>query len=473
MESKECKTDNVKILIKTKEKRSMKKRLLSLLVCAGMVGSMLTGCGGSGGASGGTQGGTTQAASAQAGTEAGTKGQEASGEAVELTFWSMAQRKDFEDKIIAAFTEKNPQIKITPTYYSTDDIKANLKVAASSGTLPDMWYNWGGSLASYYPANGLTYDFTEYAKEHNWDDKYLASSLELCTLEGQLSGIPQSVAMMNLWYRQDIFKQFNLEVPKTFEELETVCETLKAGGVIPFATGGQYGWHVMRYIQDLLEYYGGAEEHDGLNNMTTDWGTSEAVTKAFAKFKEWTDKGYFNEGFLTEDPNDCRMYLYNGTCAMIIDSPTMASQILNAEQDTSLYSFFAFPTESNGDGSGRMAAYVKMTQVNKNVTDAQLDAIVKFWDFYYSADENPEFSNIEQPIALKGAQLPESLAIADGVMELMDACGIYTQMDQALPAQVADQMFAAQDNVVIGNMKPEEVGASVQTAIQSYLAENQ
>ena len=78
-----------------------------------------------------------------------------------------------------------------------------------------------------------------------------------------------------------------------------------------------------------------------------------------------------------------------------------------------------------------MAAYVKMTQVNKNVTDAQLDAIVKFWDFYYSADENPEFSNIEQPIALKGAQLPESLAIADGVMELMDACGIYTQMDQA------------------------------------------
>ena len=46
-------------------------------------------------------------------------------------------------------------------------------------------------------------------------------------------------------------------------------------------------------------------------------------------------------------------------------------------------------------------------------------------------------------------------------------------MDQALPAQVADQMFAAQDNVVIGNMKPEEVGESVQTAIRSYLAENQ
>ena len=158
---------------------------------------------------------------------------------------------------------------------------------------------------------------------------------------------------------------------------------------------------------------------------------------------------------------------------MIIDSPTMASQIVNAGQDTSLYSYFAFPTESNEDGTGRMAAYVKMTQVNKNVTDAELDAIIKFWDFYYNPDENPEYSNIEQPTAIKGAELPESLSMAEGVMELMDACGIYTQMDQALPAQVADQLYAAQDGVVIGDMQPEEAGASVQTAIDAYLAENQ
>ena len=142
----------------------MKKRLLSLLVCAGMVGSMMTGCGGSGSSSGGTGNEGTTAA-VQTGTAAGNESGEEAAEPVELTFWSMAQRKEFEDNIIAAFTKKYPEIKITPTYYSTDDIKANLKVAASSGTLPDMWYNWGGSLASYYPANGLTYDFTEYARD--------------------------------------------------------------------------------------------------------------------------------------------------------------------------------------------------------------------------------------------------------------------------------------------------------------------
>lgn len=447
---------------------NMKKRRNMLLTCAGAVvlaAGLISGCGKT--ASEENKG---VSENASVSSEAQIPGE---GGSVSVSFWSMAQRKEFEDKIIAAFMEENPNITITPTYYSTDDIKTNLKVAASSGTLPDMWYNWGGSLASYYPANGLTYDFTDYAEEHDWKDKYLSSALELCTLEGQLSGIPQSIAMMNIWYRTDIFEKYGLEIPQTFEELETVCGTLKENGVIPFATGGQFGWHVMRYIQDLMEYYGGKEEHDGINNMTVDWSSSEAVAKAFAKFKEWEQKGWFNEGFLTEDPNDCRMYLYNGTCAMIIDSPTMASQIVNAGQDTSLYSFFAFPTESNEDGTGRMAAYVKMTQVNKNVTDEQLDAILKFWDFYYDSEKNPEFSNIEQPIALKGAELPESLAIADGVMELMDACGIYTQMDQALPAQVADQMFAAQDGVVIGDILPEDAGTAVQAAIDTYKAENQ
>ncbi len=394
-------------------------------------------------------------------------------EPVEISFWSLAQRKDFEDEIIAAYMEENPNVTITPTYYSTDDIKANLKVAASSNTLPDMWYNWGGSLASYYPENGLTYDFTEYAKENGWEEKYLGSALELCTLEGQLCGIPQSIAMMAVWYRQDIFDQYGIEVPKTFEELEAACATLKENGVTPFATGGQFGWHVMRYIQDLLEYYAGAEEHDALGLMQSDWSSQEAVTKTFEKYKEWSDKGYFNEGFITEDPNDCRMYLYNGTCAMIIDSPTMAQQIVGAEQDPALYSYFAFPSETNEDGTGRMAAYVKMTQVNANVTDAQLAAITDFWSYYYDSERNAAFGSIEQPIALKGAELPESYALAEGIMELMDACGIYTQTDQALPAEVADQLFAAQDGIALGEIAPADAGTTVQNGIVTYQAENQ
>ncbi len=442
----------------------MKRRVLSVLLATGMIVSMLAGCGSDG------QESTDDTNTADQAED--TEGTDSSDEAVSISFWSLASRKEFEDAIIEAYMEQHDNVTITATYYSTDDIKANLKVAASSGTMPDMWYNWGGSLASYYPANDLTYDLTDVAAENGWDEKYLTSALELCTLEGQLSGIPQSIATMTMWYRKDIFEQYDLEVPTTFEELEHVCEVLKENGVTPFATGGQYGWHVARYLQDLIEYYGGAEEHDGLNLMTEDWASSEAVTKALEKLLDWEEKGYFQEGFLTEDPNDCRIYVYNGTCAMIIDSQTMANQIILAEQDPSLYGFFGFPTESNADGTGRVAAYVKMTQVNKNVTDAQLEAILDFWDFYYDEASNPSYTSVEQPTAIIGASVPENYAISEGTLELMDSVGIYTQIDQALPAEVFDQVTVAQDGLATGDLTPEGAAETIQTAITSYLANN-
>ena len=68
----------------------------------------------------------------------------ASDEEVTLTFWTPTWRKDAESQIIEDFMAENPNITIEPTYYSTDDIKTNTKIAASSDTLPDMWYNWCG-----------------------------------------------------------------------------------------------------------------------------------------------------------------------------------------------------------------------------------------------------------------------------------------------------------------------------------------
>ncbi len=62
----------------------------------------------------------------------------ASDEEVTLTFWTPTWRKDAESQIIEDFMAENPNITIEPTYYSTDDIKTNTKIAASSDTLPDM-----------------------------------------------------------------------------------------------------------------------------------------------------------------------------------------------------------------------------------------------------------------------------------------------------------------------------------------------
>lgn len=382
-------------------------------------------------------------------------------EEVTLTFWTPTWRQATEEPIIADFMAKYPHIKIEATYMSSDDIKANTKIAASSNTLPDMWYNWGGVLADFYAENGLCLDLTAYAEANNWNDRFLAGALEQCSYNGQLIGLPQNLIGLVMYYRTDIFEQYNLSVPTTFEELEAVCDTLVANGIIPMSACSST---LMRYHEALLEYYG-ADEHDALLLLQGNWAESEAVVKSFAKMNEWYEKGYFPKTVLTEDSNSSKALIYSDQAAMIMENPGMASEIVANNYDTNNYSWFAFP-----NGSGRVSAYAKLCQFNSNISDEKLQAAMLFWDYYYSEESIAAHTNIEQPTATRAVALPETYALADGMLELIDENGSFAVMDLKVPAEVMSQYFAISEAVILGTTTPEAAAAEMQATIDSYLA---
>ncbi len=384
-------------------------------------------------------------------------------QAVELTFWSPTWHKDADEQVIAAFEAQNPDIDIVPSYYSSDDIKTNLKVAASSNTLPDMWYMWGGgNYANYYAKSDLCYDLTAYAQEHGWTDKYIPSALELCTYDGRIIALPQVYTGLVMWYRTDIFAEYGLKPPATMEELDAICATLKENGVTPFSTGAK---HIYRYGEALLEHYAGAQGHDELNALEADWSQSEAVAQAFAHLKRWGDAGYFQEGFITDDGANAKMYVFSGSTAMVIDNSGMASDVVANGYDSSLYSFFPLPV-------GRVSAYVKVSQFNKNLSPEKLEAAMRFWDYYYSQESLDAHDSIEQPTAIAGAKLSEAMSLADGMLEAIDGAGSYTTTDLHVPSQVMDVIFASGEAVMLGEMAPEDLGKAVEAAAKTYRAAN-
>ncbi|MCQ5187619.1 ABC transporter substrate-binding protein, partial [Streptococcus parasanguinis] len=87
-----------------------------------------------------------------------------------------------------------------------------------------------GSLGGFYAENGLTYDLTDYARENKWEEKFTQTSMDLCTLDGKLSGYPTSYNVLGVYYRKDIFEQNGIEVPTTFEDFEAACAKLKENG---------------------------------------------------------------------------------------------------------------------------------------------------------------------------------------------------------------------------------------------------
>ena len=68
-------------------------------------------------------------------------GMSAMAETIDLTFWTLQGRSDAYDVLTEEFNAAHDDINVTVSYFDTDGIKDACKVAASSDTLPDMWFN--------------------------------------------------------------------------------------------------------------------------------------------------------------------------------------------------------------------------------------------------------------------------------------------------------------------------------------------
>ncbi|MHC5374181.1 ABC transporter substrate-binding protein [Enterococcus sp. LJL120] len=387
------------------------------------------------------------------------------GDTIDLEVWTLNTKTKSMDQAIEKFNSSQDKISVTASYFTIDTLKQNLKVAASSNSLPTFWFNYGGIQGEYYQTNEISYNLDEYAATNNWDEKFDSGALELAKPAGTLIGYPISVNALGIYYNKEIFEKYNLTVPTTIEELDQICKTLKENGVTPLATAGKYGWHTMRYIEQFIEYYAGSEIHDELTALETSWD-NDAVTKAFEKFQEYVDNGYFPEGFVTADPNDLKLSLYSGDVAMNLEGQWFESQMLGDEQDPEKFGSFYFPS----GGTNRLSGFVELFQFSNSLSDEELDAAVEFIDTYFS-DENVE-ANIDEfnlPVPQEnGYQIPDNLPIAQYLIDGLDQNGAFTILDQAFPSEVADVLYSCQDAIANGTMEPNEAGSKIQSAIESY-----
>lgn len=386
-------------------------------------------------------------------------------EKITVDVWFGSDAMEQKKAIVEQFNEMQDEIEVIAAFYDTDGLKDALKIAASSGTLPETWRTYGGSLGEYFVDNNLALDLTEYAEENGWNEKFNFGTLELCKYDGKIYGYPSAYNVISIWYRKDIFEKYEIEVPTTFEEFEEACATLKENGVTPISTAGLYGWHIMRFVELLIEHYAGAELHDSLNRFETSWDCEEVIN-ALTKYKEFCDKGYFPTGFITADPDNTNFAVFSGTAAMDVDGQWFDSNIVTNEQDINLYDTFAFP---NG-GTNRMSAFVDMHQFSKDISEEELDATMKFMDYYLSqevVDQYPDAYNL--PLPINGAEIPEGQPHVEKVFETSAQNGTFTITDQAFPAEVADVLFNVQAAIANDEMTPVEGAAKIQEGVKAYL----
>jgi len=193
--------------------------------------------------------------------------------------------------VIAGFKEETG-IDVETTYFSDmDTFLTTVKTSIVTDKGPDVLTWWSNFKLIELVKEGLLYDLTSLYEPI--PGKYSPGILDAMSYEGKIYGAPFSSSAWIMFYSKTVFETYNLQIPETWDEFMSVCETLKTNGVTPiaFTIGG--GWTSFFWFQEIMASNYPDAYYDVCQGRKS-W-TCDEVKQTFLIWKDLIEKGYFTD----------------------------------------------------------------------------------------------------------------------------------------------------------------------------------
>lgn len=446
----------------------MKKRMMKLfaLSMAALMAASLGACG-SGGEKSESGGGNDAASGAKEGSK-------------EIVYWNIATEdvdKDIVNKALEKFnseTESGYTVTSVPT--QNDTYKEKLVVAMSSGECPDMYTSWSGGPMFEYIDSGFAQQIDDLFNESEIKDKLMEAAVSQATYNDHIYAVPYvNVSLAGVFYNKEIFDKYGLSEPQTLSELENICETLKANGIIPFALANGSKWTGSMYFMSLAARLGGLEP---FQNAVSGEGsfTDDCFIQAGEKIQEWVNAGYFPEGVnsLSEDDGQAKQLMYQESAGMLLcGSWYTATFATDSEEFYQKIGWFPFPAVEGSDADPAIQIGTVGDQfISFNCEGEKLEAAFECAEAHLS-DEVIDYMVERGKIPpIQGIEEKITDPVAKEIVEAANAAPeIQLWYDQYLPPAVATAHLDGLQEVFGLTMTPQEAQESMQKAMDDYLSQ--
>lgn len=251
---------------------------------------------------------------------------------VTLRFLDYDQGNDavYMKKVIAAFEQKHPNVKIQRTEQSFDQVMSTLNLRLSDPNGPDVaTINNGWQSMGTLSKAGLILNLDKYADLYGWRNQMPATILreQQFSADGKQMGVGSLFATpgarlttIGLYYNKKMLAGAGVTPPKTFAELESAFAAVKAKGDTALALGTQqktFATNPLFGVQALLG------NKDDISNFV--YGQNGAkleqtgIAEAASKLQEWEKAGYFNSDYAGLDLDGGRKAFSDGKAAFHFD----------------------------------------------------------------------------------------------------------------------------------------------------------
>jgi raffinose/stachyose/melibiose transport system substrate-binding protein len=250
------------------------------------------------------------------------------------------------NRINSLFTQKHPNITIqfeavVPEVFDSVNLSA-----FAEGKGADIVFLRSYDKGSALYDRGYLYDLTDVIPNL---DAYNPTYVDAWSSDnGVTYGVPSVGVTQGIYYNKALFAQYSLTEPTTWDQLMTICETLRTAGVTPFAQGAADTWTLYENIYSGLgaNFYGGELGRQALMEGTETVTNSDFVD-AFVMLDSLTT--YFPNNFIDLGYEDLRTQFAEGDYAMLISGSWEIAVLEQMGADTTKIGWFPAPVKHGGD----------------------------------------------------------------------------------------------------------------------------
>lgn len=242
-------------------------------------------------------------------------GGELSGNLVMWSSFTQGPRAEWINAMAKKFQEAHPKVKIKVETFSWDEFNTKWTTGLNSGQVPDLSTALPTQVVDMINSDAIV-PLGEVI-DGIGRDRFPAPALKEGEKDGENYSVPLYSHAQVMWYRKDILKQHNLEVPKTWEELAKAAETIgKSGDFYALSVPmGSNDFMATRYLNFYMRSHG--------ETLLKEDGTANLSSKVAQEgIKYWTDlyKKVSPEGSINYKVLDQSTLFYQGKTAFDFNS---------------------------------------------------------------------------------------------------------------------------------------------------------
>ncbi len=427
-----------------------KKKLTALLTAVAMMTGILSGCGSKGAESAPAE--KTPAAD-EASSEQESAGGEnggTAGDAQPITIWYYWENEGHQatlDKLIQEYNGSQDQYAVTAKYVPFADFKKQLSIGASADELPDIAILDSPDHASYVDM-GIFEDLTG-----KFDvDNYYEGTVNSCTVDGKLYGVPFGANCLALYYNEDMLTAAGGSVPTTWDELKETAKALTTDAVTGLAFCSVQNEEGTFNFAPWL-WSTGATSYD-INN--------ENGVRALTFVQELINEGVMSKECINWTQGDVMNQFIAGNVAMMVNGPWQIPTMQSEAPDLN-WKVTLIPKDAQYASALGGENYAV-------VTGGNVDGALDFLTFATSEEKVKfmmnQFGYISADKTIAKSQFAQDSPYYPFVEELNYAMA---RGPLAEWPSVSDAISLAFNQVITGTATPEEAAAQAQATIDGIV----